>query len=176
MYVVGQNAAMALNATIFFKFTLNIADLDRHYYADHALTIARHPSETNERMMVRLLAFTLHASDRLEFGRGISSVSDAAFDAAMAVNFKHYFFVAQALADGMKALGGGAMVNISSETALNGHPDLPVYAAAKGACLSLTRSQARVWGKTHNIRVNAVVPGWVRTERQIDKSTNGSRP
>ncbi len=63
---------MALNAKI-FKFALNIADLDRHYYADHALTVARHPSETNERMMVRLLAFALHASETLEFGRGIST-------------------------------------------------------------------------------------------------------
>lgn len=61
---------MALNATI-CKAALNVADLDRHYYADHALTLARHPSETDERMMVRLLAFALHAHERLEFGRGI---------------------------------------------------------------------------------------------------------
>jgi hypothetical protein len=51
---------MALKATI-FKAGLQIADLDRHYYGDHALTLARHPSETDERMMVRLLAFALHA-------------------------------------------------------------------------------------------------------------------
>lgn len=63
---------MALKATI-FKATLNIADMDRHYYADHHLTIARHPSETDERMMIRLLAFILNASDSLEFTRGIST-------------------------------------------------------------------------------------------------------
>lgn len=61
---------MALNATI-HRAELNVADMDRHYYADHALTIARHPSETDERMMVRVLAFALHAHERLAFGRGI---------------------------------------------------------------------------------------------------------
>ncbi len=68
---------MALNATI-FKINLNIADLDRGYYADHALVVARHPSETSERMMVRVLAFALHASERLEFGRGISTDDEPA--------------------------------------------------------------------------------------------------
>lgn len=47
--------------------------MDRHYYATHALTLARHPSETDERLMVRLLAFALYADERLEFGRGLSS-------------------------------------------------------------------------------------------------------
>ena len=63
---------MASNATI-FKAVLKIADMDRNYYADHVLTIARHPSETDERMMVRLLAFAVHADQALAFGRGISA-------------------------------------------------------------------------------------------------------
>jgi uncharacterized protein YaeQ len=63
---------MALKATI-FKAALQIADLDRHYYRDHALTLARHPSETDERMMVRLLAFALHADEALAFTRGLST-------------------------------------------------------------------------------------------------------
>lgn len=63
---------MALNATI-FKCELQIADMDRHYYGNHALTLARHPSETDERLMVRLLAFALHADERLQFTRGLSS-------------------------------------------------------------------------------------------------------
>ena len=63
---------MALKATI-FKADLQIADMDRRYYGDHTLTIARHPSETDERMMVRLLAFALHAHEALSFGRGLSS-------------------------------------------------------------------------------------------------------
>src|SRR5712691_10845900 len=65
-------SAMALNATI-FKANLQIADIDRNYYADRAVTIARHPSETDERMMVRLLAFARHAHDALSFGKGLGS-------------------------------------------------------------------------------------------------------
>lgn len=63
---------MALKATI-FKADIQIADMDRHYYQDHVLTIARHPSETDERMMVRLLAFILHANEALVFGKGLSA-------------------------------------------------------------------------------------------------------
>lgn len=63
---------MALKATI-CKAALQIADMDRSYYRDHALTIARHPSETDERMMVRLLVFALHAGDTLSFGKGLST-------------------------------------------------------------------------------------------------------
>ncbi|MBI3345085.1 MAG: YaeQ family protein [Gammaproteobacteria bacterium] len=63
---------MALKATI-FKAELQIADMDRHYYHDRALTLARHSSETDERMMVRLLAFALHAHEALAFGKGLSA-------------------------------------------------------------------------------------------------------
>ncbi len=68
---------MALNSTI-YKVELSISDMDRHYYATHALTIARHPSETEERLLVRLLAFALYADDRLEFGKGISDEDEPA--------------------------------------------------------------------------------------------------
>ncbi len=61
---------MALNATI-YKAALQISDMDRQYYQDHVVTLARHPSETDERMMMRLLAFALHAHEHLSFGRGI---------------------------------------------------------------------------------------------------------
>lgn len=63
---------MALKATI-FKTDLHIADMDRSYYAEHALTVARHPSETDERMLVRVLAFALHAREALVFGKGLSA-------------------------------------------------------------------------------------------------------
>jgi uncharacterized protein YaeQ len=63
---------MALKSTI-FKVELSVADIDRGYYRDHPLTLARPPSETDERMMVRLLAFALHADPALEFGRGLSA-------------------------------------------------------------------------------------------------------
>jgi uncharacterized protein YaeQ len=70
-------AAMALKSTI-FRATLNVSDLDRGYFAEHALTLARHPSETDERMMVRILAFALHGDERLQFGRGISTDDEPA--------------------------------------------------------------------------------------------------
>ena len=63
---------MALKSTI-YKAALSVSDMDRGYYADHALTIARHPSETDERMLLRVLAFALHAGPGLEFGRGLST-------------------------------------------------------------------------------------------------------
>lgn len=63
---------MALKATV-FKAELQIADMDRNYYQNHSLTVARHPSETDERMMVRILAFALYASEALAFGKGIAS-------------------------------------------------------------------------------------------------------
>ena len=68
---------MAPNATI-FKAVLHIADVDRHYYEDHTVTLARHPSETDERMMVRLLAFAFHAHEALLFGRGLSAEDEPA--------------------------------------------------------------------------------------------------
>lgn len=66
---------MALKATI-YKADLQIADMDRHYYADHALTIARHPSETDERMMVRLLMYALHAQEGIAFTKGLFDVDE----------------------------------------------------------------------------------------------------
>ena len=66
---------MAVKATI-FKAELQVSDMDRHYYATHALTLAQHPSETEERLMVRLPAFALNASEHLAFGRGISTYDE----------------------------------------------------------------------------------------------------
>lgn len=63
---------MASKATV-LKATLQVSDLNRHYYAAHQLTIAQHPSETEERIMARILAFALHASDSLAFTRGLST-------------------------------------------------------------------------------------------------------
>lgn len=63
---------MAIKATI-YKAELQIADMDRHYYHNHNLTIAQHPSETDERLMVRLLAFALNANENLKFTKGLST-------------------------------------------------------------------------------------------------------
>jgi uncharacterized protein YaeQ len=62
---------MALKSTI-YKIELQIADMDRNYYAQHHLTLAKHPSETDERLMVRLIAFAMYANDTLTFGKGLS--------------------------------------------------------------------------------------------------------
>ena len=63
---------MAQKATI-YKVELSVSDMDRHYYETHNLTVAKHPSETDERLMVRILAFALNAHKHLEFTRGIST-------------------------------------------------------------------------------------------------------
>jgi uncharacterized protein YaeQ len=63
---------MAQQATI-YKVQLSVSNMDRHYYEVHNLTIAKHPSETDERLMLRILAFALNAHERLEFTRGIST-------------------------------------------------------------------------------------------------------
>lgn len=66
---------MALRATI-YKIALNVADMNRHHYATYPLTVARHPSETDERMMVRVLAFALNAHENLSFTKGISDADE----------------------------------------------------------------------------------------------------
>ncbi len=68
---------MALKSTI-FKAELQLADLDRSHFGDYSLTLARHPSENDQRLMVRLLAFALFASETLAFGRGLSNEDEAA--------------------------------------------------------------------------------------------------
>ena len=68
---------MAPKATI-YQAELQVTDLDRHYYASHALTLAQHPSETETRLLIRLIAFALHADERLEFGRGLSDEDEPA--------------------------------------------------------------------------------------------------
>lgn len=68
---------MALKATV-HKVDLAVSDMDRGYYASHALTLARHPSETSERMMVRLLAFAMYADEMLTYGRGLSADDEPA--------------------------------------------------------------------------------------------------
>jgi uncharacterized protein YaeQ len=67
-----ETGSMALKATI-FKSDLQLADMDRNHFASYSLTLARHPSETDERLMVRLLAFALHADEQLVFAKGLSS-------------------------------------------------------------------------------------------------------
>lgn len=97
----------------------------------------------------------------------IDEVTPEYWDDRIAVNLKHQFFAAQAIYPDMAAAGGGAIVNMGSVSWMIGQGGMPCYTTAKSAVMGLTRSLARDLGPM-NIRVNAVVPGWIMTQRQID--------
>ena len=94
-----------------------------------------------------------------------AEVSVAYFDHALAVNLRHQFFCAQAVHAQMCDAGGGSIINFSSIAWMSGAPRLAVYAAAKAAVIGMTRTLAKEYGPD-NIRVNAIAPGAVITERQ----------
>ena len=94
-----------------------------------------------------------------------ASVTPDLWDQLLAVNLKHYFFIIQAIAPGMVARRRGSIINMSSISPLIPSTGLPVYVAAKSAIVGLTRSFAHELGP-HNIRVNAILPGAILTERQ----------
>ncbi|MGH7004139.1 MAG: SDR family NAD(P)-dependent oxidoreductase, partial [Alphaproteobacteria bacterium] len=89
------------------------------------------------------------------------------FDDRIAVNFKHQFFASQAVLPDMKALGGGSIICMSSISWMAGFGGMALYTAAKSAVLGLVRSLARDFGPD-GVRVNAVAPGWIMTQRQLD--------
>ncbi len=95
----------------------------------------------------------------------LDDLTPGGWDDLMAVNLKPQFFAAQAAAKSMKRLGGGTIINLASNAALLGLAGYPAYVAAKGAIISMTKALARELGPA-DIRVNAVAPGWVITERQ----------
>lgn len=95
----------------------------------------------------------------------LSEVTPAEFDWMIAVNLKHVFFAAQAVVPQMQTRGGGSIINMSSIAWMRGAPALPVYAGAKAAIVGFTNSLARLVGPDR-IRVNAIAPGMVITERQ----------
>lgn len=95
----------------------------------------------------------------------LAEVTPQDFDWMMGVNLKHVFFAAQAVVPQMRARGGGSIINMSSIAWMRGAPALPAYAAAKAAIVGFTNSLARLVGPDR-IRVNAIAPGMVITERQ----------
>lgn len=95
----------------------------------------------------------------------LSEVTPAEFDWTIGVNLKHVFFAAQTVVPQMQARGGGSIINMSSVAWMRGAPALPAYAAAKAAIVGFTNSLARIVGPDR-IRVNAIAPGMVITERQ----------
>lgn len=97
---------------------------------------------------------------------GMDTVSVASWDAGIAVNLRHQFFAAQAVAPDMRALRGGSIINLGSISWMIKQGGMPVYTTSKSAIQGLTRSLARDLGP-HGIRVNTLVPGWVMTEKQL---------
>lgn len=88
------------------------------------------------------------------------------WDERIQVNLRHQFFAAQAVIPGMKAAGGGSIVNFGSISWMNAEGGYAAYTASKAAVHGITRGLARDFGPD-NIRVNTVVPGWIMTERQV---------
>ena len=97
----------------------------------------------------------------------LADVTPAFWDERIAVNLRHQYFAIQAVAPGMKKAGGGAIVNFSSVSYHTMTPQLSVYQAAKAAVIGMTRGLARDLGPD-GIRLNAITPGWIMTQRQID--------
>jgi NAD(P)-dependent dehydrogenase (short-subunit alcohol dehydrogenase family) len=95
----------------------------------------------------------------------LESVTPEYWDESLAVNLRHQFFAAQAVAPGMVRAGGGSIVNLGSVSWMRGTPGMVAYTVAKAAIHGMTRTLARELG-VHNIRVNSVVPGAVDTPRQ----------
>ncbi|WP_323771284.1 SDR family oxidoreductase [Antarctobacter sp.] len=89
------------------------------------------------------------------------------WDERMATNIRHMFFAIQTVAPGMIAAGGGSIINMGSNSWWEAVGGMPAYTTAKSAVHGLTRTMARDLGD-HSIRVNAVVPGWIMTQRQKD--------
>ena len=110
---------------------------------------------------VRVLVNNAGRDDR----HAMEDVTPEFWDDRLALNLKHYFFAIQAVAPGMAAAGGGSVINMGSVSWMRGRPNLVGYTTAKAGILGLTRTLARELGP-RNIRVNALVPGAIVTERQ----------
>lgn len=118
-------------------------------------------SITEQLGTLRVLVNNAANDDRHRF----EDVTPESWDAGMAANLRHQFFAAQAVAPGMKAAGGGSIINMSSISWMIPTQHLSVYVTAKAAIVGMTRSMAKDLGAA-NIRVNAVLPGAILTEKQ----------
>lgn len=95
-------------------------------------------------------------------------VTEEFWDWSQSINLKAYFFACQAVLAGMIDAGSGAIMNFSSVSYMMGNAGYPAYTAANAGINGMTRSLAREFGP-HNVRVNALAPGWVLTEKQMEK-------
>ena len=126
--------------------------------AAYQALLARVASEVGP---VRVLVNNAGRDDRHK----MEEVTSEFWDDRLALNLKHYFFAIQAVAPGMAQAGGGSVINMGSVSWMRGRPNLAGYTTAKAGILGLTRTLARELGG-RNIRVNALVPGAIVTERQ----------
>jgi len=110
---------------------------------------------------VRILVNNAANDDRHK----LSEVTPEYWDNRMAVNLRHHFFAIQSVVPGMRAAGGGSIINMSSIAWMIPSTGLPAYVTAKAAIVGLTRAMAHELGEA-NIRVNSVLPGAILTERQ----------
>jgi NAD(P)-dependent dehydrogenase (short-subunit alcohol dehydrogenase family) len=126
--------------------------------AAYQALLARVASEVGA---IRVLVNNAGRDDR----HAMEDVTSEFWDDRLALNLKHYFFAIQAVAPGMAAAGGGSVINMGSVSWMRGRPNLIGYTTAKAGILGLTRTLARELGP-RGIRVNALVPGAIVTERQ----------
>ncbi len=100
-------------------------------------------------------------------------VDEAFWDWSQGINLKAYFFGCQAVIEGMRAAGGGSVINMSSISYMMGNSGYPAYTTANGGITAMSRSLAREFGPD-NIRFNALAPGWVLTDKQLEMWANPS--
>lgn len=98
---------------------------------------------------------------------GTTEVTEEFWDWMQAINLKAYFFASQAVIPAMQDAGGGSIINVSSISYMMGNAGYPAYTTANGGITAMTRSLAREFGRDR-VRVNALMPGWVLTQKQLD--------
>jgi NAD(P)-dependent dehydrogenase (short-subunit alcohol dehydrogenase family) len=151
---VEENAGVALAAELGQMFVrCDLADIDALRGALDQVRAALGPAA--------VLVNNAANDQRYDF----AAITPAEFDRTIAVNFRHVFFAAQAILPQMRELGLGSIINMSSVSWMRGIPLLEAYASAKAAIVGFTNTLARAAGKDR-IRVNAIAPGMVLTERQ----------
>lgn len=114
---------------------------------------------------VRVLVNNAGNDDR----RPLEEVTPEYWDERFQTNLRHQFFAAQAVAGDMAEAGGGSIINMGSISWMRGAAGLIFYTTAKSAVMGMTKSLARELGE-RNIRVNSIAPGWVLTERQVERA------
>jgi NAD(P)-dependent dehydrogenase (short-subunit alcohol dehydrogenase family) len=187
--VVVTGGASGIGAAFVRAFAENgarVAFLDLQEDAGTALAASLAASDTGDRpLFVRCdltdIAALRGALDRIRAALGpaavlvnnaandqrydFASITPEEFDRTVAVNFRHVFFASQAVVPQMRELGHGSIVNMSSVSWMRGIPLLEAYASAKAAIVGFTNTLARAVGP-HRVRVNAIAPGMVLTDRQ----------